>query len=61
MFKNLKAIDILIETRAQLCRMVIDNKFDGKEIIKLCEQLSKATNLVIENTEEQIKNEEGWL
>ena len=60
MYKELKAIDNIIECRAKLCRMILENEYPTNEIIEVIEILTKLTDMVIESVEDSIKEKENW-
>ena len=61
MYKELKAIDNIIECRAKLCRMILENEYPTNGVIEVIELLSKSTNMIIESVEDSIKEKENWL
>ena len=61
MYKELKAIDNIIESRAKLCRMILENEYPTKGIIEVINLLSETTNMIIESVEDRIKEDEKWL
>lgn len=61
MYNELKAVDIMIECRAKLLRMILENEYPTNGIIEVIELLSKSTNMIIESVEDRIKENENWL